>query len=70
MQCAAHRRSKADAFHRYEARLNLSGTKDSGSGRKPAMVWRLPRFFFDSSTPKALRHLRNCNVLLEEKDLP
>jgi hypothetical protein len=30
--------------------LNLSGTKDSGSGRKPVMAWRLPRFFFDSST--------------------
>jgi len=26
-------------------RLNLSGNKDSGSGRKQVMAWRLPQFF-------------------------
>lgn len=41
-------------------RLNLSGTKDSGSGRKHVMAWRLPRFFFWIQAPPNALRLRNA----------
>ncbi len=50
-------------------RLNLSGTKDSGSGRKHVMAWRLPRFFFGFKHPQRQRACAT-QCLLEEKESP